>query len=65
MKKKAQFLGDTKRAMRAFPKDARREAGYQLDAVQDGLEPTDWNHFPQSDLGYERFGSGNPAAPFA
>jgi phage-related protein len=41
MKKKALFLGDTKQAIRAFPKEARREAGYQLDAVQDGLDPTD------------------------
>lgn len=46
MKKAALFLGDTKRVIGAFPKDARREAGYQLDAVQDGLEPTDWKPFP-------------------
>lgn len=26
----------------AFPQKARREAGYQLDRVQNGLEPTDW-----------------------
>lgn len=31
-------LGD----LRAFPADARREAGYQLDQVQRGEEPQDW-----------------------
>jgi phage-related protein len=46
MKKRALFLGDTQRVIGSFPKDARREAGYQLDAVQDGLEPTDWKPFP-------------------
>jgi len=46
MKKKALFLGDTKRVIGAFPAEVRREAGYQLDAVQDGLEPTDWKPFP-------------------
>jgi len=31
-------LGD----LRAFPASARREAGYQLDRVQNGPDPTDW-----------------------
>jgi len=31
-------LGD----LRAFPGDARREAGFQLDRLQRGLEPGDW-----------------------
>ena len=28
--------------LKAFPADARREAGYQLDQVQRGEEPGDW-----------------------
>jgi phage-related protein len=28
--------------LRAFPPAARREAGYQIDRVQHGLEPDDW-----------------------
>jgi len=28
--------------LRAFPADARREAGYQLDLVQAGRDPDDW-----------------------
>jgi phage-related protein len=28
--------------LREFPDDARREAGYQLDKIQNGLDPDDW-----------------------
>jgi phage-related protein len=28
--------------MRAFPEGARREAGYQLERLQRGLDPDDW-----------------------
>lgn len=28
-----------------FPKDARREAGFQLSKVQNGLDPADWKPF--------------------
>jgi phage-related protein len=28
--------------MRDFPAEARRQAGFELDAVQRGLEPSDW-----------------------
>jgi phage-related protein len=31
--------------MLAFPKDARKEAGFQLGKVQAGLEPADWKPF--------------------
>ncbi len=36
------FVGDSLKALREFPQAARREAGYQLDKVQEGQEPTDW-----------------------
>src|SRR5690554_1805055 len=36
------FLGDSLEAVREFPEGARREAGFQLDKVQRGLEPDDW-----------------------
>ena len=32
--------------LRAFPTEARREAGHQLDRVQRGLEPDDWKPIP-------------------
>ena len=40
--KPIEFLGDSLDALRAFPQEARREAGVQLDRVQRGLEPSDW-----------------------
>ena len=36
------WLGSSLEDIRAFPKDARRAAGYQLGRVQQGLVPTDW-----------------------
>ena len=36
------FLGTALDNLRAFPAAARREAGYQLDRVQSGFEPSDW-----------------------
>ena len=35
--------------LRAFPENARREAGYQLDKVEHGEEPSDWK--PMSTVG--------------
>jgi phage-related protein len=36
------FRGSALDDLRAFPLPARREAGYQLDRVQNGLDPHDW-----------------------
>lgn len=36
------FLGDSRADLRAFPEDARNEAGYQLESVQRGDNPKDW-----------------------
>ncbi len=40
--KPIEFLGSALDELRAFPVLSRREAGYQLDQVQRGLEPDDW-----------------------
>jgi len=40
--KPLRWLGSSLEDMRAFPEDARREAGYELFQVQNGLEPSDW-----------------------
>jgi len=37
-----EFLGTSLKTIREFPALAKREAGYQLDRVQHGLDPTDW-----------------------
>ena len=36
------FVGSSRDDLRAFPDSARREAGYQLDKVQRGEQPTDF-----------------------
>ena len=40
------FLGDSLQRVRVFPSSARRDAGFQLDRVQRGLEPDDWKPMP-------------------
>jgi phage-related protein len=47
--KRVTFLGDSLARVRAFPREARRAAGYQLDRVQRGLDPDDWK--PMSAVG--------------
>ena len=47
--KPIEFLGRSLEDLRAFPEVMRREAGYQLDRVQHGLEPNDWK--PLSTIG--------------
>ena len=43
------FLDDALEVIRAFPDDARRETGFQLDRVQRGLDPDDWK--PMASIG--------------
>jgi phage-related protein len=45
------WLGDSLDRVRAFPADPRRQAGYQLERVQAGLEPADWKSMPSIGLG--------------
>lgn len=40
--KPVEFLGSSLDDLRAFPSSAKREAGYQIDQVQNGLDPDDW-----------------------
>jgi len=40
------FLGKSLATIRGFPETVRREAGYQLDRLQHGLDPTDWKPMP-------------------
>ena len=37
-----EFVGSSLDDLRALPPSTRREAGYQLDRLQHGLDPTDW-----------------------
>ncbi len=47
--KPIEFRGSALADLRAFPRSARREAGYQLDQVQQGGEADDWK--PMSAVG--------------
>lgn len=40
--KPVEFRGSALDDLRAFPSSARREAGHQLDQVQQGRDPDDW-----------------------
>lgn len=40
------FVGSSLDDLRNFPDEARRVAGFELRAVQNGLEPSDWKPIP-------------------
>ena len=40
--KRLAFIGRSGADLKQFPREARKEAGYQLDQVQQGREPKDW-----------------------
>ena len=42
MRKPLHFIGSSLEDLRAFPDQARRDAGFNLNFVQRGLEPSDW-----------------------
>lgn len=44
--KNIEFIGRSLEEIRGFPLEVKREAGYQLDRVQRGLEPNDWKPMP-------------------
>ena len=43
--KQIRWVGSAYDDLLALPKDARKEAGFQLGKVQAGLEPADWKPF--------------------
>jgi phage-related protein len=45
------FLGSSLDDRRSFLADARRQAGYQLNRVQRGLDPDDWRPMPSIGAG--------------
>lgn len=45
------FRGDSLDRLRAFPRSARREGGFQLDRVQRGLQPDDFKPMKTVGLG--------------
>lgn len=47
------FLGDSLKAIRDFPSEARRDAGRQLQRVQDGRQANDFKTMPSVGKGVE------------
>jgi phage-related protein len=45
--KQIRWVGSAYDDLLAFPRDARKAAGFQLGKVQAGLEPTDWKPFDE------------------
>jgi phage-related protein len=43
--KQIRWVGSAYDDLLAFPKDARKEAGFQLGKIQAGLDPSDWKPF--------------------
>ena len=44
--KPLKFVGSSLDDLRNFPDEARRAAGFELHAIQSGLEPSDWKAMP-------------------
>ena len=51
--KSVRFLGNSLKALRDFPEDARQDAGYQIDKVQRGEQPDDFKPMPSIGKGVE------------
>jgi len=51
--KPVKFLGDSLKSLRAFPEDAKQDAGYQIDKVQRGQQPSDFKAMPSIGKGVE------------
>ena len=47
------FLGSSLKALRAFPSAARQDAGFQLDLLQRGQQPSDFKPMPTVGAGVE------------
>jgi phage-related protein len=51
--KAIRFMGNSLECLREFPDDARQDAGYQLDQVQRGKQPSDFKPMPTVGKGVE------------
>jgi phage-related protein len=58
------FIGDSLKRLRAFPDDARQDAGYQLDKVQRGEQPDDFKPMPSIGEGVEEIRVRDEAGVF-
>lgn len=63
-RKPVEFRGSSLEELRAFPVSARREAGHQLDQVQQGLAPDDWKPMPRIGAGVQEIRVRDAAGAF-
>jgi phage-related protein len=49
--KQIRWVGSSYDDLLSFPKDARKEAGFELGKVQAGLDPIDWKPFDEVGAG--------------
>jgi phage-related protein len=40
------WVGSARQDVKAFPRSARQRAGFELDLLQQGLDPADWKAMP-------------------
>jgi phage-related protein len=59
-----EFRGSSLNDLRAFPVLARREAGHQIDQVQQGKEPDDWKPMPSVGSGVQEIRIRDAAGTF-
>lgn len=62
--KPVEFKGNSLDDLRAFPLSARREAGHQIDQVQNGREPDDWKPMPTVGQGVKEIRIRDAAGAF-
>lgn len=62
--KPVEFLGSSLDDLRAFPLLTRREAGHQIDQVQNGQEPDDWKPMSVVGHGVKEIRIRDPAGAF-
>lgn len=58
------FRGSALEDLRSFPDTVRREAGFQLDRVQRGLEAHDWKPMPMIGAGVQEIRLRDAAGAF-
>jgi phage-related protein len=64
-RKPPHFVGSSHDDLQAFPDEARRDGGFNLDFVQRGLEPSNWNPMGPLVLESMKYVCGMPQGPFA
>lgn len=62
--KPVEFMGSSLDDLRTFPLLARREAGHQIDQVQNGQEPDDWKPMSVVGRGVKEIRIRDPAGAF-